>query len=100
MFPEFSLSDFFPPRLWITLQCCEVRVGSVQESLAAITLNRLVEHCLHGLLLLIGNLPEQCMGTRAKSNDGSGGRGLHNQSIALRNETVYGYVLRYVDRIV
>src|SRR6266567_1243914 len=79
MFPEFSLFEFFLPRLWITLQSREVRIGSVQESLAAIALNCLIEHRLHGLLFLIGNLPEYCVGALAKSNDRSTSCRLHTR---------------------
>src|SRR5258708_22991433 len=84
MFPEFSLFEFFLPRLWITLQSREVRIGSVQESLAAIALNCLIEHRLHGLLFLIGNLPEYCVGALAKSNDRSTSCRLHTRGYHAR----------------
>src|SRR5258707_14288115 len=98
MLPKRSLLEFFLPRLCIPPQRRKVRVSGVQESFTAITLNRFIEHRLHGLLLLIGNLPEQCMGTRAKSNVGSGGRRLHNQGIADVCRSVYRYVLCSVLR--
>src|SRR5258708_1343148 len=96
MFPKRSLPEFLLPRLWIAPQRRKVRVSGVQESFTAIKLNRCIEHRLHGLLLLMGNLPEQCMGTRAKANVGSAGRGLHNQRIALVCRSVYGYVRCFV----
>jgi|SRR5579864_145494 len=82
-FPQFSLPQFFPPRLWTLLQCREVCIGSVQESLTTITLNCLIQYCLHGLLLFIGYLPEQSVSTRAQSNVGCADGRLHRQSIAL-----------------